>query len=113
MQNKKVFPFWSGFNQLMSKSDHTKTAVGIMPIINSPSHDCDTIWTVLQNCQKMTKTLGQKYTVIAFDEQLYCKAKMLQWNNSKECEDIVILMGGFHVQMNFSKVIDQHLSDSG
>lgn len=38
---------------------------------------------------------------------------MLQWNNSKECEDIIILMGRFHVQMNFSKVIDQHLSDSG
>ncbi|KAL2081649.1 hypothetical protein ACEWY4_023502 [Coilia grayii] len=38
---------------------------------------------------------------------------MLQWHHQKECEDIVILLGGFHVQMNFSKVIGQHLADSG
>lgn len=61
----------------------------------------------------MTKKLGQRYTVITFDEQLYCKAKMLQWHHHKECEDIVIFLGGFHVQMNFSKVIGQHLVDSG
>ena len=109
----EVVPSWSGFNQLMSKSDHLKTVIGIMLILNSPAHDYDTIWTVLQDCHKMSKGLGQKYTVITFDEQLYCKAKMLQWQHQVECQDIIILLGGFHVQMNFSKVIGQHLADSG
>lgn len=109
----QVVPSWSGFNHLMSKSDHPKTVAGMMPIINSPAHDYDTLWTVLQNCQKMTKKLGQRYTVVTFDEQLYCKAKMLQWHHQNECKDIVILLGGFHVLMNFSKVIGKHLADSG
>ena len=103
----------SGFNQLMSKSDRQKAVAGMMPIKNSPAHNYDTIWTVLQNCHQMTTQLGQRYTVITFDEQLYCKAKMLQWQHQKECENIIILLGGFHVQINFSKVIGQHLSDSG
>jgi len=62
-------------------------------------------------CYKMTTKVGQRYTIITFDEQLYCKAKMLQWHNQRECEDIIILLGGFHVQMNFSKVIGQHLAE--
>ena len=32
---------------------------------------------------------------------------------TKKSEDIIILLGGFHVQNNFSKVIGQHLADSG
>ena len=54
------------------------TVVGLMPILNAPAHEFDTLWTVLQNCKAMTKKIGEKYTVITFDEQLYCKAKMLQ-----------------------------------
>ena len=109
----QVVPSWSGFNHMMTNSDHLKTVAGVMPILNSPAHDYDTIWTVMQNCHKMTTTLGQMYTIITFDEQLYCKAKMLQWQHPGECEMIIILLGGFHVQMNFSKVIGQHLADSG
>lgn len=108
----QVVPSWSGFNHLMSKSDHPKTVAGMMPIINSPArllHTLDHFIELAKNDKKM----GQRYTVITFDEQLHCKAKLLQWQHQKECEDIVILLGGFHVQMNFSKVIGQHLSDSG
>ena len=61
----------------------------------------------------MTTKLGQRYTIITFAEQFYCKAKMLQWHHQKQCEDIVIVLSGFHVQMNFSKVSGQHLGDSG
>ena len=57
-EKSEVVPSWSGFNQLMSKSDRQKTVAGMMPIINSPAHDYDTIWTVLQNCHQMTTQLG-------------------------------------------------------
>lgn len=83
-----------------------------MPILNAPAHDFDTLWTVLQNCQAMTKKIGEKYTVITVDEQLYCKAKMLQWDKDS-CKDIVIMLGGFHTQMNFSKVLGQFMDSSG
>ena len=38
---------------------------------------------------------------------------MLQWKYPAQSENIVFLLGGFHVQMNFSKVIGQHMADSG
>ena len=83
-------PSWSGFNHLMTESDHQTTIAGVMPIINSPAHDYDTIWTVMQNCHKMTTSLGQMYTIITFDEQLYSKAKMLQWQHQNESENITL-----------------------
>ena len=102
-EERKAIPSWSGFNQKISTSDKPKTVIGHMPIINAPAHDNDVIWTVMQNCMGMTSELHQKYTIITFDEQLYCKAKMLQWHRQDECENTIIILGGFHVQLNFSK----------
>ena len=56
--------------------------------------------------------LGQKYTFITFHEQLYCKVKMLQWQHQAKFKNIIIL-GGFHVQVNFSNVIRQPMTVSG
>ena len=48
-----------------------------------------------------------EFTVITFDEQLYCKAKMLQWYKDN-CK-YFIMLGGFHTQMNFAKVIGEYM----
>jgi len=84
--DNQVVPSWSGFNHLVTKSNNPKTGAGMITIINSPAHDYYTLWTVSQNCHKMTTTLDQRYTIITFHEQLYCKAKMLQWYHQKQCE---------------------------
>lgn len=106
-------PGWTAFNQRVSDVNPAKTTVGPMPIINEPAHEFDTIWTVIQNCQRMTAALEQTYTVLTFDEQLYCKAKMLQWAKPDECKNLVVMLGGFHIQMNFTKIIGQYMADSG
>lgn len=67
---------------------------------------------VIKKCQAMTKHLGEKFTFITFDKQLYCKAKMLHWDKPKECKNLV-MKGGFHVQMNFLKVIGRYTESSG
>ena len=107
-------PGWSGFNEkVLEERNIPVTKVGNLPIINAPAHDYDVLWTVIERCQRMTKQLGQTYTVITFDEQLYSKAKILQWSRSEECENLVIMLGGFHTQLNFAKCIGQHMADSG
>ena len=51
----------------------------------------------------MTHLRQGLYNVITLDEALYCKAKMIQWSKSAECKNLVIMLGGFHAQMTFSK----------
>jgi hypothetical protein len=106
-------PGWSGFNQLLSTNVSQPTIVGPLPIINAPAHEFDTLWTVILQCQAMTKLREGKYTVITMDEALYNKAKMLQWEKTEEFKNVVIMLGGFHTQMTFSKAIGKYLASSG
>ena len=108
-----MYPNCTAFNQCVSEIKPTRTTVGSMPIISEAAHAFDTIWTVIQSCQKMTAALGQKYIVITFDEQLYCKAKRLQWFKPEKCENLVAMLGGFHIQLNFIKVVGHFMADSG
>ena len=112
-QSVTNIPGWSGFNQKYSTNDSPQTEIGPLPIINAPAHDFDTIWTVITKCQAITEQLRETYTVITFDEQLYCKAKMLQWQKKDDTTDLVIMLGSFHTQMNFCKVIGKHMEGAG
>lgn len=107
-------PGWSGFNQLLSTDGSQPTNVGPLPIINAPAHGFDTLWPVILQCQAMTKLREGNYTVVTMqDEALYNKAKMLQWAKTEEFKNVVIMLGGFHTQMTFSKAIGKYLASSG
>lgn len=54
-----------------------------------------------------------EYTVMTFDQAIYYKAKQIQWLKSEECATFVIRLGGFHILLNFLKVIGQHMNNSG
>ena len=74
-RDEHVVPLWSGFNAMVINATPEETMIGCLPIINAPAHDYDTLWNVIERSRRMTRQLGQKYSVITFDEQLYCKAK--------------------------------------
>jgi hypothetical protein len=43
-----------------------------------------------------------------------CTAKQKCYNGTKNsCKDLVVMLGGFHTQMNFSKVLGQYMDPSG
>lgn len=107
-------PAWTGFNQRTIKDTQDTTTMGYLPIINAPAHERDTLWTVIGRCVRITHELnaGQS-TVLTFDEQLYAKAKELQWENPDTCRSLCVRLGGFHIAKNFMKAIGQHYADSG
>ena len=100
--NEHVVPGWNGYNQKVCNIGSTTDSSW-----PNAYDEFSTIWTVMQNCKAMTEKLGQKYTVITYDEQLYCKAKMLQWDKPDICQGFVIMLGGFHTQLNFCKVLGE------
>ena len=108
-------PAWTGFNQALDEKgkDVPVTIIGHLPIINAPAHDYDVLWTVMGKCMAITEKLGQDFCVLTLDEQLYSKAKLLQWFKKEECEKMILMLGGFHTQMNFAKIIGKHMADSG
>ena len=112
-QCTQVVPAWTGFNQSISKVSPAVTTVAYLLIIPSPAHEWDTIFTVLLRCKRIALKLGQKTTVVTFDEALNCKAKELVWANPLPLTDIVIRLGGFHAAKNYLGAIGKHMEDSG
>ena len=106
-------PGWSGFNQMLSSDKSQTTIVGPLPIINAPAHEFETLWTVIQKCKAMTKLRNGSCTVVPMDEGLYNKAMMLQWTKTEAFKDVIIILGGFRTQMNFSKAIGKYVESSG
>jgi len=100
---------WSDFNQLLSSNQHQVTMVGPLPIVNAPAHELETLWTVILGCKAITRLKDGKYTVVTMDEGLYNEAKTLQWAKTEEFKSGIVVLGGFHTQMTFTKVIGKHL----
>lgn len=106
-------PNWSEFNRLISDVDPPVTTVGMLPILQAPADTNDTMTTVLNKFGSISRTLGQRHTVLIADQPLYSRAKELVWANPDKYKDVVVVLGDLHICFNFLKVIGQHYDSSG
>ena len=111
--SEQTVPSWSGFNTLLTPCATVTTSIGYCPMINGPSTDYSTVYTVLKTVQKMVTAVGQSDCVITFDLAIYMKAKEIQWRLAEEFKETVIRMGGFHIVLNFLAVIGKMYDNSG
>ena len=115
LDSGQVVPAWTGFNKMVvsEASNASLVNVGYMPIIPAPADDIDTIFTVLNRCKYFSESLGQKNTVVTFDQALYGKAKEITWLKPEVIKYTIVRLGGFHIIMNFMKTIGQHVDAAG
>ena len=85
----------------------------MLPLLEVPADDYETVTTVINKFQALTRSLGQAFTIITADQPLYSKAKELLWANQNDYKNIVFCMGGLHICFNFSLAISQHMEYSG
>ncbi len=52
----------------------------------------------------VSKQLGQTYTVITVDQELYCKLMELKWE-TPEFNTLIVRLGGLHTAMAFLSAI--------
>ena len=100
-------PGWGAFNALVSITALDVTTVGYCPYRVQYCVYCN------ETFQNMKKTLGQKYSVIRFDEAIYSKTKEMQWRSEREFEHTVLRLGRFHTVLAFLAVLGRRFEDSG
>ena len=103
---------WTESNQQNNTNSFNETTVGHMPMILNPASDYDTINVVIRRCMAVSAHFDQKYTVITVDQQLYCKLHILI-SNILEFKNVIPRLGGFHISLNFLRIIGQHMSGCG
>ena len=72
-----------------------------------------TIYVCMKTAQKISRKLEQSLTVITFDEAIYSKGKGIQWRAPNEFDDVILRLGGFHIALNFLRVIGTKYAGSG
>ena len=111
-KDTQMVPSWAAFNEIIS-DETSHTTPGMMPILQAPADDKDTLVTVLNRFKDITTYLGQDYTVIAMEQPLYSKAKELAWKYPDKYKNVILLTGDLHILFNFLKVIGQHFDNAG
>ena len=100
--------------QLHLRKAPSKYRRSYLPTINAPAHERDTFCTVLLRCIQISHDLNHgQSTIVTLDEQLYSKAKELQWENPEVCSNIFLRLWSFHITKNFMKATWRHYTDSG
>jgi len=111
--DKQAIPTWAGFTAILYPEMLVISNIRYCPMINGPSNDYSTIYTVLKHAQKISAAMGQGETVITFDLAIYSKAKEIQWRFSDEFSIVVVSMGGFYIALNFLSLLGKKFGDSG
>ena len=104
---------WSGFNAHLHLKNNDVSVIGYCPMLPANSVEYSTIYTVMTILQKQMERLSQENSVITFEENIYAKAKEIQWRRPDEFKKLIIRMGGFHIALNFLSVIRKRYSESG
>ena len=75
MTADQQIPRWRAFNTMVSCGAPSTTEVRCCPMINSTSTDYNTVYTFMKQVQQMMSSLGQEYSVVTFDLEIYMKTK--------------------------------------
>lgn len=68
--NGNNVPPWAAFNESISKVDPPLTTVGMAPILNATADEFGTVTTIINRFVLLSNYLGQKHTVVFFDQPL-------------------------------------------
>ena len=111
--NEQKVPAWRAYNESSSTVNPPMTKVGLLPILQAPADEYDTITTVINRFKAISQHLGQTHTVITSDQPLYAKGKELVWANKDLFNNVIFRLGGLHVCFNYLKAIGQRFESAG
>ena len=105
-------PGFSAFCASLS-THHEASKIGYLSLIPASPTDPAVMKEEMARITKISKALGDKYTVITGDQATYELARTIRDKYPEEFENVVLLLGGFHLAHNYLKAICKIMRDSG
>lgn len=103
--NRQLVPSWSAFNAILYPDIPCSTNIGYCPLLDASSTEFSTVYTVMKHAQQISQRVGQLEDVITLDLAIYVKAKEIQFKFPAEFSNTILLLGSFHIAMNFLSII--------
>ena len=97
LADEKIIPGWAGFKYTTCVIDPPLTTPGMLPILQAPADENNTVTTGYNHFMSISEKLGQPFTIITADEPLYSRGKELIWANYEKYKNVVLVMGHLHI----------------
>ena len=110
---KQIFPALGGFISATGKPPERKSTIDYYPCINEPITEYSTVKELLRMSEEATRKVGQTYTITTFDLGVCMKALPLIWSDAERYKTHIILIGAFHIILNYLNMIGHKMSGSG
>ena len=106
-------PAWSGFRSSTETAPQKLTTIDYYPVINHPITEYKTIQECLRASEEATKEVGQNYVITTFDLGVCMKAFPIIWQDPDRYRKHIILIGTFHIECAFMKMLGKKMKGSG
>lgn len=112
-ENNESVSGWNHFMETLTRNlNFKRTRIIALPFICGIPSDYNTIYTSLtQACEEAEKT-NQKFVYVTFDQPLYMKARdILNSSVDKRLENVILILGNFHLIMSYLGSIGYIMED--
>lgn len=92
---------------------HAASNIGYLFLIPASPTDPAIMTDEMDRLVKISKSLGDKYTVITGDQATYELARTIRDKHPEQFGNVVLLLGGFHLAHNYLKAICKIVRESG
>ena len=109
-----LVPGWTGF-QITIRKDMVilESIISYLDTLDSPATDQKTAFEVLCRGCEIRDRLKLKAVVCVFDQAFYAKAIEIFWKNKNVFENLVLMLGGFHLLMMLLGIMGTRYGDAG
>ena len=109
-----LVPGWTGF-QITIRKDMVilESIISYLDTLDSPATDQKTAFEVLCRGCEIIDRLKLKAVVCVFDQAFYAKAIEIFWKNKNVFENLVLMLGGFHLLMMLLGIMGRRYGDAG
>ena len=92
---------------------HPQTVVTYMEPFSKPPTNNDVVQETMLRSQEVAREMKHDYAVVIYDLAIATKAYCIQALQAPRFDDVIMLLGNFHLEMAFFGAIGTYICDSG
>ena len=101
LADEKIIPSWAGFNETTCGIDSPLSTPGMLPILQAPADENNTVTTVINHFMSISEKLGQPFNNLTAGQPLCSRGKESIWANYEKYKNVVHVMGHLHCYLIF------------
>ena len=110
---KEKLPLSNGYYSLFVQDTLPRTVIAYMDPISQPPTRNDVVQETMVRSMKVAAENKQKYAIVSYDLAIALKAFSIQSLRSPDFDNLIILLGVFHIELALFGGLGTYISDSG